>query len=584
MNPSRSGTWWALGLGAAILLAGLLLAAAAAPGAERAGAVALAFAADLGFLAWILWGGARARDEALAAAARGGDRLTLATAIVEGTDDAVVSKDLDGIIRSWNRGAERVFGYAESEAVGRPVSIIVPDERAAEERQIIERIRRGERVERFETLRRRKDGGLLEVMVTISPVRDGSGRIVGASKIAREITERKRIERENVAALGELRDIKAALDEHSIVAVTDASGRITYVNERFCAISKYSRDELLGHDHRIINSGHHPKEFFRDLWATIGRGEVWRGEIRNRAKDGSHYWVDTTIFPRVNSAGRPTQYIAIRTDITQRKADQEAIHRAASELAEKNRELETIVFTASHDLRSPLVNVQGFGRQLERACERLKAAVDAAKGELVPKSELAQPLESTIPQALRFINAGVNKIDHLLSGLLRFSRLGRVALNIVPLEMTALLGEILAAMRFQLNEARAEVEVGPLPGCLGDSVHISQVFANLLDNALKYRDPARTLKVVVSGRVRDGQAVYSVADNGIGIAPEHQGKVFEIFHRLNPAVPGGEGLGLTIAQRVLERHRGKIWVESREGSGSTFYVSLPAFEHSPPKP
>ena len=574
-------------MAAAILLASLALVAWAGPGVPRMASVGVAACANLGLLAWVLWRMSRMlriRDEELKDAARQKERLTLATAIVEGTDDAIVSKDLDGIVRSWNNGAEHIFGFTAEEAIGRPVSIILPEDRAEEERQIIERIRRGEKVERFETVRRKRGGGLLEVVVTISPVRDNSGKIVGASKIAREITDRKRAERENVAALEELRDIKAALDEHSIVAITDAAGRITYVNERFCAISKYSRDELLGQDHRIINSGHHPKEFFRDLWGTIGRGKVWRGEVRNRAKDGSYYWVDTTIYPRVNEAGKPTQYIAIRTDITQRKADQEEIQRAAAELAEKNRELETIVFTASHDLRSPLVNVQGFGRQLERACDRLRAAAASAEGGKVPVTELAQPLETTIPQALRFINAGVNKIDHLLSGLLRFSRLGRVALNVGPLEMTALMNEIIAAMRFQLNEAKADIQVDPLPGCLGDSVHTSQVFANLIDNSIKYRDPGRPLRITVSGRVKEGQAIYSVADNGIGIAPEYHGKIFEIFHRLNPDAPGGEGLGLTIAQRVLERQRGKIWVESREGSGSTFYVSLPAFERAPSKP
>ncbi len=261
----------------------------------------------------------------------------LLAAIVDSSDDAIIRKDLNGTIKAWNRGAEDVFGYSASEAVGKPIQMLMPRDRVNEESDILARIRQGESVEHFETVRVRKDGTKIDVSETISPIKDSKGVIVGASKIARDITEGKRAHQvleeslaASEAALRELADQKFALDQHAIVATTDVQGTITYVNDKFCAISKYSREELIGQNHRILNSGLHPKEFFQRMYHTIANGQVWRDEVCNRAKDSSIYWVDTTVVPFLDANGRPRQYMAIRSDITERKRTEEVRERLAA--------------------------------------------------------------------------------------------------------------------------------------------------------------------------------------------------------------------------------------------------------------
>jgi PAS domain S-box-containing protein len=254
-------------------------------------------------------------------------------AIVDSSDDAIISKTLDGIITAWNHGARKLFGYSAAQAVGRSMRMLIPPERSEEEPVILARIARGESVEHFDTVRVRQDGTYVDVSMTISPIRNSRGKIVGASTIARDITERKRADeilRDSLATsdrlLKDLADQKFALDQHAIVAITDVQGTITYVNEKFCTISQYSESELIGQNHRILNSGHHSKAFFQGMYRSIANGGVWHGEIKNRAKDGSFYWVDTTIVPFMTAEGKPRQYLAIRADITERKSAEEMLH------------------------------------------------------------------------------------------------------------------------------------------------------------------------------------------------------------------------------------------------------------------
>jgi PAS domain S-box-containing protein len=241
--------------------------------------------------------------------------------LVEGAEDyAIFMLDPEGRIVSWNEGAERIKGYQAWEVIGEHFSVFYTQEDV--ERGLPEEELRVAATEgRFEeeSLRVRKDGTRFWADVLIMALRDEAGNLRGFSQVTRNITAYKEAEEALHSSLRQLAELKAALDESAIVAITDQHGKITYVNDKFCEISKYYREELLGQDHRILNSGYHTKEFIEDLWSTIAQGDVWQGEIRNRARDGSPYWVDITIVPSLDEAGRPDQYFAICHDITRYK-------------------------------------------------------------------------------------------------------------------------------------------------------------------------------------------------------------------------------------------------------------------------
>lgn len=373
-----------------------------------------------------------------------------------------------------------------------------------------------------------------------------------------------------------IHDFKTALDEHAIVAITDSKGKITYVNDKFCAISLYHREELIGQDHRILNSGNHPKSFFKSLWQMIQSGTVWRGEIENRRKDGTSYWVDTTIVPFLDEDGNPEQYIAIRADITERKLFESELGELATQLDEKNQELKTVIYAASHDLRSPLVNVQGFAAVIGEQLEEVSAILaDAAKG-IVPDQSLIDEVKEEMAGALKFIQAGAVKMEALLDGLLLISRVGTAEVMISDLSVARVIEANLAAMKFQMEQAGVEIVIGELPDARGDYDLLGQVFTNLFGNALKYVSHDRPLKLEISGKKVGEIVTYRVRDNGMGIAVAHQEKVFELFYRLSPEETSGHGMGLAIVKKAMDRMSGEVTVSSEMGQGSIFSISLPA--------
>ncbi|HNW43811.1 MAG TPA: HAMP domain-containing sensor histidine kinase [Elusimicrobiales bacterium] len=266
----------------------------------------------------------------------------------------------------------------------------------------------------------------------------------------------------------------------------------------------------------------------------------------------------------------------VAADITRQKACERDLEKLNAGLLAKNREFEDFLFITSHDLRSPLVNVVGFLGYLSRHCAEARAlqAAPAADG----GGRLKELLGSIMPEELDCISASAARMDSLISGLLRMARLGTLELKPEPVDMESLVDGILKTMAFRLNEAGAEVKTGKLPPCTADKDRLTLVFSNLLDNALKYRDPLRKLVITISGEIAESGAVsYTVEDNGRGLnAEEAREKIWKPFYRCKPrgAVPG-EGVGLTISKRIMEKHGGVIKALPAPGGGTVFTVELP---------
>jgi PAS domain S-box-containing protein len=489
--------------------------------------------------------------------------------LVDGVKDyAIFMLDPDGRITSWNEGAERMKGYRAAEILGKHFSIFYTTEdieRHKPEQELQIAVTEGHHEE--ENWRRRKDGSLFWAHVVMTALRDKTGKLQGIAKITRDVTERKQAEEKLQASIKQLSDIKFAIDKAAILVATDRKGGITYVNDKFCQISKYSRKELIGQNHRIINSGHHPKEFFQNLWSTITSGKVWHGEIRNKAKDGTYYWVDTTIVPFLDTEGYPVQYFAIRFDITERVQLREELQHYAAELEqhvserttqlqEANSELEAFAYSIAHDLRAPLRSIQGFSEALlEDYADRLDATGRSYSDRII---------------------ASTKRMDNLITDLLAYSRLSRTEIQLNALNLTSIMAEVLTQLEAELQEHKAKVIVEEsLPIVMGHRTTLVQVFTNLIANAVKFVACDVQPRVRVWPEESDEWIRIWVEDNGIGIAPQYQERIFQVFERLHSSdTYPGTGIGLAIVRKGVERMEGQVGVESQVGQGSRFWIEL----------
>ena len=338
-----------------------------------------------------------------------------------------------------------------------------------------------------------------------------------------------------------LEQIRYALDQAAIVATTDVTGRITYANDKFCDISGYSREELLGQDHRIINSGYHPKEFMRDLWTTIANGRVWHGEIRNRAKDGRYYWVDTTIVPFLDERGKPYQYISIRVDVSARKAAEETLAQQAAltRLAE-------MAAVVAHEVRNSLAGVKGAMQIL-----------------------VSRPTDEGNLPVMRDIVARVDAAGHLIDDLMAFARPRRPQFGIVKLR--ALVDEAVAVVRHDVGEDATVIAVeGNDVAVAGDADLIRTTLVNLLLNAVQAVAGGGQVLVRISRR--KDLAVVEVRDTGPGIPAEIRDRVFEPFFTTKAR---GGGLGLPTARRTADLHGGSLELDFPSEGGTRVTLALP---------
>ena len=419
-----------------------------------------------------------------------------------------------------------------------------------------------------------------------------------------DVSDRKEIETQLSNSLKEVADVRFALDCSSIVVTTDHRGHITYVNDKFCEISKYRRSELLGQTHRLVNAKHHEPTFFREMWQTISRGEVWHGEVKNRAKTGEYYWLETTIVPFVDDAGCPYQYVAIRNDITERKQAEMKLRHQAEDLSyalnelkqaqsrlvqgEKMSSLGQLVAGVAHEINNPVSFIYGNVKPANRYANSLIELLRLYQVHFPePPEEIAEELEDLdfefmtedLLNLLASMKMGADRIRQIVSSLRTFSRKDEAEQKSVDVHQGIDSTLLILGHRLKAEAHRPAIEIvkdyGDLPPIDCYAGQLNQVFMNILGNAIDALAKVELPQIQISTTLMGDQIEIVLSDNGAGISEEARSHIFDPFFTTKP-IGEGTGMGLSISyQIVTDRHGGSISCESTLGEGTAFIIRIP---------
>ncbi|HEY0895192.1 MAG TPA: PAS domain S-box protein [Sphingobacteriaceae bacterium] len=516
------------------------------------------------------------------------EKQAMLAAIVNSSDDAIISKTLDGIITSWNLAAERLFGYTAAEAIGRHISLLIPPERIAEEEYIISSIAQGKKVHHFETTRLSKDGTKIPLSLTVSPIQDEEGRVIGASKIARDISERKQSEKaleryarnleiinsmaKTISEKLNIQQILQKVIEATVHLVGAESGVFFYKTydqegEPRIVSSSSGRIRLPIDEHRLTDPAFNSTQIIRVENLCSSTVETIMGTDAAELESKPVSYLEVPLFSKAGQVcgylvfghtepGRFTnEHENLIVGISLQAAAALENARLYEEVSSLNAKKDEFIGMASHELKTPLTSMTGYLQILERQ----------------QKDELSRNfVRKTIEKA--------GKLIALVSDLLDISKIeaGKLQLNKEPFDVRPLVDEAIELI--QLSTTTHRIILDTDVECFlieGDKQRVEQVIVNLLTNAIKY-SPASDAVYVYLQKTDSGIRI-GVRDTGIGIPREKLGNIFSRFYRVEGLSPhmSGLGIGLYITREIVERHHGKIWVESTEGSGSTFWFSLP---------